>query len=84
MEETEFDKFKLEDMAEYFSDVRNKFIRDTNSLWFDNFFVNAILVRAYQINKGFIELTNNGNYECVYELAQMDSLDPDDIINLIS
>jgi hypothetical protein len=30
------------------------------------------------------ELTNNGNYECVYELAQMDSLDPDDIINLIS
>ena len=71
MEETEFDKFKLEDMAEYFSDVRNKFIRDTNSLWFDNFFVNAILVRAYQINKGFIELTNNGNYLCAAPLVRM-------------
>ena len=32
----------------------------------------------------FIELTKNGNYECVYELAQMDSIDPDDIIALIS
>lgn len=31
-----------------------------------------------------IELTKNGNYECVYELAQMDSIDPDDIIALIS
>ena len=30
------------------------------------------------------ELTRNGNYECVYELAQMDSIDPDDIIDLIS
>lgn len=32
----------------------------------------------------FIELTRNGNYECVYELAQMDSIEPDDIIALIS
>ena len=32
----------------------------------------------------FIELTKNGNYECVYELAQIDSIDPDDIIALIS
>ena len=32
----------------------------------------------------FIELTKNGNYECVYELAQMDSIEPDDIIALIS
>ena len=32
----------------------------------------------------FIEHTKNGNYECVYELAQMDSIEPDDIIALIS
>ena len=31
----------------------------------------------------FIELTRNGNYECVYELAQMDSIDPNDIMDLI-
>ena len=30
------------------------------------------------------ELTRNGNYECVYELAQMDSIEPDDIVDLIS
>ena len=36
------------------------------------------------LRKETIELTKNGNYECVYELAQMDSTDPDDIIALIS
>ena len=36
------------------------------------------------LRKETIELTKNGNYECVYELAQMDSVDPDDIIALIS
>ena len=36
------------------------------------------------LRKETIELTKNGNYECVYELAQMDSIDPDDIIALIS
>lgn len=30
------------------------------------------------------ELTNNGRDESVYELAQMESFDPDDIIDLIS
>ena len=36
------------------------------------------------LRKETIELTKNGNYECVYELAQMDSIEPDDIIALIS
>ena len=36
------------------------------------------------LRKETIELTKNGNYECVYELAQMDSINPDDIIALIS
>ena len=30
------------------------------------------------------ELTNNGRDESIYELAQMESFDPDDIIDLIS
>lgn len=30
------------------------------------------------------ELTNNGRDESIYELAQMESIDPDDIRNLIS
>ena len=30
------------------------------------------------------ELTNNGNEESIYELAQMESFDPDDIKQLIS
>ena len=30
------------------------------------------------------ELTNNGVDESIYELAQMESFDPDDIIDLIS
>ena len=36
------------------------------------------------LRKETIELTKNGNYECVYELAQMDSIEPDDIMDLIS
>ena len=36
------------------------------------------------LRKETIEFTKNGNDECVYELAQMDSIDPDDIIALIS
>lgn len=65
------DNFKLEGMTGYFANVRNKFIKDSNSWWLDNFFVNSILVRAYQINKGFIELTNNGNYLCAAPLVRM-------------
>ena len=70
-QEYTFDDFKLEDMTGYFASVRKKFIEDSPSLWFDNFFVNAILVRAYQINKGFIELTNSGNYLCAAPLVRM-------------
>lgn len=62
---------KLEDFGAYFNAVRNFFITDTTSIWFDNLFVNAILVRAHQINKGFIELTNNGNYLCAAPLVRM-------------
>ncbi len=70
-QEYTFDDFKLEDMTGYFASVRKKFIEDSPSLWFDNFFVNAILVRAHQINKGFIELTNSGNYLCAAPLVRM-------------
>lgn len=70
-QEYTLDNFKLEDMTGYFVSVRKKFIEDSPSLWFESFFVNAILVRAYQINKGFIELTNNGNYLCAAPLVRM-------------
>ena len=50
-QEYTFNDFKLEDMTGYFASVRKKFIEDCPSLWYDNLFVNAILVRAYQINK---------------------------------
>lgn len=61
----------LEDMANYFQSVRNFFITKAPALWFDNFFVNAILVRAYQLNKGFLELVNNGNFLCAAPLVRM-------------
>ncbi len=70
-QEYTFNDFKLEDMTGYFASVRKKFIEDSPSLWYDNLFVNAILVRAYQINKGFIELTNSGNYLCAAPLVRM-------------
>lgn len=65
------DNFKLEGMTGYFANIRQRFINNSGTWWFDNFFVNSILVRAYQINKGFIELTNNGNYLCAAPLVRM-------------
>lgn len=60
---------KLEDFGAYFNAVRNFFITDTTSIWLDNLFLNATLVRVHQMNKGFIELINNGNYLCTAPLG---------------
>lgn len=61
----------VEDMANYFHSVRDFFIHKAPCLTFDNLFINAILVRAHQINKGFLELTNSGNFLCAAPLVRM-------------
>ena len=44
-------------------------LQQTPNIWFDNLFLNATLVRVHQMNKGFIELINNGNYLCTAPLG---------------
>ena len=40
----------LEDMVTYFSKQRNFFIRELGFISYDTFFINAVIVRAYQLN----------------------------------
>ena len=51
----------LEDMVTYFSKQRNFFIRELGFISYDTLFINAVIVRAYQLNKGFISLVSTGN-----------------------
>ncbi len=52
---------KLEDFTRYFYEVRKACITDANAIYLDDFFYNAIVIRAYQINKGFLALYNTDN-----------------------
>lgn len=61
----------LEDMTNYFSKQRNFFIRELGFISYDTFFINAVIVRAYQINKGFISLVSTGNYLCACPLVRI-------------
>ena len=61
----------LEDMANYFSKQRNFFIRELGFISYDTFFINAVIVRAYQLNKGFISLVSTGNYLCACPLVRI-------------
>ena len=61
----------LEDMATYFSKQRNFFIRELGFISYDTFFINAVIVRAYQLNKGFISLVSTGNYLCACPLVRI-------------
>lgn len=61
----------LEDMVTYFSKQRNFFIRELGFISYDTFFINAVIVRAYQLNKGFISLVSTGNYLCACPLVRI-------------
>ena len=61
----------LKDMANYFSNMRNFFVRELGFYSYDIFFINAMIVRAYQLNKGFISLVNTGNYLCACPLVRI-------------
>lgn len=61
----------IEDFGTFFYEMRKAFIRDGRSLWFDNFYVNAMVVRAHQINKGFLALVETGNYLCAAPLVRI-------------
>lgn len=61
----------LEDMANYFSKQRNFFIRELGFISYDTLFINAVIVRAYQLNKGFISLVSTGNYLCACPLVRI-------------
>ena len=58
-------------MANYFSNMRNFFVRELGFYSYDIFFINAMIVRAYQLNKGFISLVNTGNYLCACPLVRI-------------
>lgn len=62
---------KIEDMASLFYEIRRLFVTDATALWFDNLFINSILVRAHQINKGFLALTETDNYLCAAPLVRI-------------
>ena len=61
----------LEDMVTYFSKQRNFFIRELGFISYDTLFINAVIVRAYQLNKGFISLVSTGNYLCACPLVRI-------------
>ena len=61
----------LEDMVTYFSKQRNFFIRELGFISYDTLFINAVIVRAYQLNKGFIYLVSTGNYLCACPLVRI-------------
>lgn len=58
-------------MANYFSNMRNFFVRELGFYSYDIFFINAMIVRAYQLNKGFISLISAGNYLCACPLVRI-------------
>lgn len=60
----------IEDKASYISSVRD-FFTNSPSIWMDNFYINSILVKAHQINKGFIALTDSANFICAAPLVRM-------------
>lgn len=61
----------LEDMIAYFFKMRNYVVRELGFLSFDTLFINAVIVRAYQIDKGFISLISAGNYLCASPLVRI-------------
>lgn len=65
-----YDFKKIEDLTKYFYAV-GAYLLDAPNINPDTFFIIALITRAYQINKGFIELTNNGNYLCAAPLVRM-------------
>lgn len=61
----------FEGFANYFYETRKKFVTDATLINLDTFFVNSIIVRAYQINKGFQAMVDSGNYLCAAPLVRL-------------
>lgn len=60
----------FDDVTAYFFETRNKFIR-SGCIWFECLYVNAFIVRAYQLNKGFQAMVDAGNYICAAPLVRI-------------
>lgn len=66
----DLDGITFDDVTAYFFETRNKFIR-SEYMWFECIYINAFIVRAYQINKGFQAMVESGNYICAAPLVRI-------------